>query len=428
VQSGKGAAGMIEKYDQMHILLDEMETAQYDVGGIRPMAVIKPESNEELSHWLSECSQQRARVNVWGSGLHQHIGGKIAQYDLVISTERLDKTVEFEPENLTITVQSGMKWNDVHQLLKDHRLFLPLHFAGCEMATCGGILAANLYGTFSHFFGAARDMVLGLNVALAHGDLVHFGGKTMKNVAGYDMVKLFIGSLGTIGLISDITFKLWPRPFGLLYSHLQCHSLDHCNTLLQVISRSALPIWDVTLSRRIDGKPLLHCTIQDFDNQTISAHKKFVQLPVKGFHVVHKDVDSLIDFFSTHGDWFVRDRDSLILKWVIPPAQVCPVLSRFEKDAIPVDIMGYPTRGILFTRIPLSDDASIKNTISKIMEWRRMTNNYQGSVIIWQAPIAIKEAMDAWDTLPMNLNWFQKMKSELDPRGVFAPGRFIGGI
>jgi glycolate oxidase FAD binding subunit len=321
-----------------------------------------------------------------------------------------------------------MLWSEVIQLAKNQGLFLPLHFTGCEKASCGGIVATNLYGTFSHFFGAARDMVLGLRVVLANGDLVHFGGRTMKNVAGYDMVKLFIGSMGTIGFISDITFKLWPLPYDLLYSRLQCQTLDQCNTLLQTIQRSALPVWDVTLSIRNGEEPVLHCTMQDFDNPTVSAHKKFIPFPLKGFHVVRKNIDTLMETFSKDDDWFTIDNNSLLLKWIIPPARVCHLLSRFEKDATFLDVRGYPTRGILFTRMPVSDDNEFKNVISKLMEWRRLANYFQGALIIWQSPVRIKEAVDVWDTLPMNLKWFQKTKFELDPHGVFVPGRFVGGI
>ena len=132
--------------------------------------------------------------------------------DVVMSLDRLDRIIEFDAANLCVTVEAGMKLAALQTTLAQKREILPLDPPADSKVTVGGLVAANLSGPSRLLYGTARDWVLGMRVALPGGERIHCGGKVIKNVSGYDMNKLFIGSLGTLGIITEVTFKLLPLP------------------------------------------------------------------------------------------------------------------------------------------------------------------------------------------------------------------------
>ena len=127
-----------------------------------------------------------------------------------MSTKRLNKVIEYEPADLTVTVESGIRLSDLQKELAVHRQYLPLNPPYADNCTIGGIVATNSSGPLRLRHGTARNLVLGLHVMLANGTVVKSGGKVVKNVAGYDLNKLYIGSYGTLGIITEVSLKLMP--------------------------------------------------------------------------------------------------------------------------------------------------------------------------------------------------------------------------
>ena len=140
------------------------------------------------------------------------LGNRPARVDAIVQLDRLDRIVEFDAANLCVTAEAGMRLAALQATLAQEKEILPLDPPADSKVTIGGLVAANQSGPTRLLYGTARDWVLGMRVVLPDGERVHCGGRVIKNVSGYDMNKLFIGSLGTLGIVTEVTFKLLPLP------------------------------------------------------------------------------------------------------------------------------------------------------------------------------------------------------------------------
>jgi glycolate oxidase FAD binding subunit len=172
----------------------------------------RPATPEDCAELLRVCALERHTVRIRGGGTKDHLGVR-RETDVTLETASLDGIVDHVPEDLTVTVRAGMPFAALQSALAKHGQLLPLdppHAA--RGATVGGIIAANSNGFWRYRYGSVRDLLLGVRAALPDGTIARAGGRVVKNVAGYDLNKLFIGSLGTLGVVVEATFKILPLP------------------------------------------------------------------------------------------------------------------------------------------------------------------------------------------------------------------------
>src|SRR5271169_244686 len=175
---------------------------------------IVPGSPEELAQHLAEANSRSQRIALIGNSTKARMGGPITPYDVAISTAGLNKILQYEPRDLTISVGAGISYCELSRVLAEQQQMIPLDPPFSERATIGGIVAANTSGPRRRLYGSARDMVIGMTFATLEGKLVRTGGMVVKNVAGLDMGKLMIGSFGTLAVITSLNFRLHPMPAG----------------------------------------------------------------------------------------------------------------------------------------------------------------------------------------------------------------------
>ncbi|MDQ6660866.1 MAG: FAD-binding oxidoreductase, partial [Chloroflexota bacterium] len=180
------------------------------VAGVRPQIVVEPGNEEEVSAVLAFADQEGLKVLVRGGGTQLGIGFPPRGGDILLSTLRLNQLVEHAPHDMTATVQAGLRLSDLQATLANTRQWLALDPAPGSAATIGGIMATNASGPRRLHYGGVRDQIIGIRVVLPDGTIAKGGGKVVKNVAGYDLSKLFTGSLGTLGVIVAATFRLYP--------------------------------------------------------------------------------------------------------------------------------------------------------------------------------------------------------------------------
>jgi glycolate oxidase FAD binding subunit len=179
---------------------------------------IVPGSAEELAECLADANARNRRITVCGNSTKDRMGGPISPSDVTISTRALNKVLQYNPRDLTISVGAGISYCELSGILAEHRQMIPLDppFAEgasiSERATIGGIVAANTSGPRRRLYGSARDMVIGMTFATLEGKLIRTGGMVVKNVAGLDMGKLMIGSFGTLAVMTSLNFRLHPMP------------------------------------------------------------------------------------------------------------------------------------------------------------------------------------------------------------------------
>jgi glycolate oxidase FAD binding subunit len=183
----------------------------FDLHGITPGSVIEPRTSAEAAAVLKLASENEWRVECAGAGTHVY-GNRRTRADIVITTRRMDAVVEYEPSDLVIGVQAGMPLQRLAATTKEHRQFLAQDPSANAHSTVGAMLAAARSGPLRYSQGTPRDHALGLEVVTGDGRVLKVGGRVVKNVAGYDIVRLIVGSAGTLGLITSAYLRLKPIP------------------------------------------------------------------------------------------------------------------------------------------------------------------------------------------------------------------------
>lgn len=176
--------------------------------------ILVPASPEELASQLADASVRQQSITIRGNSTKDRMGGPVAESDLTISTTALNRVLRYEPNDLTISVEAGLRWSELTRILAEHRQMIPLDPPFAADATVGGVLATNSSGPRRRLYGTARDMVIGVTFATLEGQLIRSGGMVVKNVAGLDMAKLMIGSFGTLAVLAVVNFRLHPAPHG----------------------------------------------------------------------------------------------------------------------------------------------------------------------------------------------------------------------
>ncbi len=184
----------------------------FAVDGQIPQCVAYPETSDALSRCAAALHEAGRAVIPAGNGTHLRLGRPPRAYDVALSTRRMRRVVAHEAADLTVTVEAGCTLAELNDVLASAGQILPLDPPHPERRTVGSIIATDAWGPWRLAHGKVRDLLIGVTVVLASGTVVRGGGRVVKNVAGYDLMKLFTGSFGTLGIVVEATFKVRPRP------------------------------------------------------------------------------------------------------------------------------------------------------------------------------------------------------------------------
>src|SRR5262245_24943859 len=194
-----------------NVWTDDVRLAAHTVDRRQPRVVVQPETTAQAADIIALAGRERFAMVPWGQGTQMHLGQTPERYDLALSLAKLTRVVDYDVANFTLIAEAGLPLCEVYRLTTPCQQFLPLGYAGTT-ASLGGLLVTNTSGVKRLRYGGVRDLVLGVRVALPDGAVAHFGGRVVKNVAGYDMSKLFIGSLGAFGVVLETTYRLAALP------------------------------------------------------------------------------------------------------------------------------------------------------------------------------------------------------------------------
>ena len=211
-RTGPYSAALAERWGGLIGRERVADGAEIAIYGRRPSLQVRPADVEQLGAVLALADSDRLAVCVAGGATKLGWGNRPDRFDLLVSTRDLCSTCAVDADDLTMTVGAGVTVGDARARARAMNRVLPLDSGRQALATIGGVTATGDQGARGAGYGRLRDLILGLRATLADGTPVAFGGRTMKNVAGYDMTKLFVGSFGVLGVITEITFRLLPRP------------------------------------------------------------------------------------------------------------------------------------------------------------------------------------------------------------------------
>jgi glycolate oxidase FAD binding subunit len=195
-----------------YVLTDLAELDLHQVDGLRPSAVVQPAEVAQVAEIMRFAAPEKLAVIPCGGCTKLRIGSPPARYDIALDLSRMNRVLAYDPRDLTLGVEPGVRIEDLLRVLGEQNQFLPLAVPFADRATVGGIVAANSSSPLRHFYGGVRDFCLGMEFVTGEGVISKSGGRVVKNVTGYDLHKLLIGSLGTLAVITRVNFRTFPLP------------------------------------------------------------------------------------------------------------------------------------------------------------------------------------------------------------------------
>jgi glycolate oxidase FAD binding subunit len=392
------------------------------VDGVQPSGVIAPATTQEVAEILRYCNAAGLAVIPRGGGTKLWLGDRTQKADFVLSTERLNQVIEHAAGDMTATVEAGCTIDKFQQTLKEHGQRLAADPMWPGESTVGGLLATAESGTLRIRYGAVRDLVLGLESVLADGSVIKAGGKVVKNVAGYDLTKLAIGSLGTLGVITRAVFRLHPIPVATATYSTTLPSASEANQLVLAILNSQLVYTGVQI--RATGADAFAVDIR-FEGIPESLQDQFLKL---------QKVAGAVAFSSAGEVWAARQElfdsatSSMICKCSVLPAQIGSLCDAIFQQAASVaasaTLVAQGT-GILEMRLDADGAAPLARTLHGL---RAHVDSLQGTLIVQWCPLSMKEGLDVWGPIGDALPLMNEIKKKFDPARILNPGRFVGAI
>ena len=408
------------------ITTEAAQLAEHSIDGVTPALICTPATAEQLAEAVKICSDAQATIVAWGGGAAMKLGNTPLSLNVVVKTSRLNRVIEHDHANLTTTVQSGITLNALQTALAPHKQFVSVDPPSPERSTIGGIVAANLNGPRRSSYGSVRDLVIGMKVILASGEVVRAGGKVVKNVAGYDMCKLFTGSLGTLGIITEVTLRVAPIPAhsatviagGTLAQAVDCTGqlirTKLLPTAVYLHNPNAAASWQVGVS--FDG---FAETVARQTNELMEMAQRL------GLTRELIDGERQNQYWQAIADLPVS-QDRLIYRLTVPRGALAQTISGLvawtkvePQSAICADV----AMGTLWLVVP-ADQAALELFPRLIA----LAQEQRGHAIIFAAPAQLKQGVDVWGPITPAHTLMRKIKQEFDPLGLFNPGRFIGGL
>ena len=427
-------------------VLTGVELSPYVLEGRTPAAAVFPGSVEEVSALLALASDEGIAVTPWGGGTKIAIGAPPKRLGLVLGLRRLNRLLEHEPGDLTATSQAGITLDALQGRLAARGQWLSLDPAFGEQATLGGILAANASGPRRHLYGTARDLLIGVTAVAADGAVVKGGGKVVKNVAGYDLPKLYIGSCGTLGIIVEATVKLRPRPDADRLVLTCFERLKDCGQAVRLVLTSdlipsAVDLLDGEALRGVGLAPGVEtggALLLGFDGmrEQVEWQCEEARRLLAGAGPVAQRV---LEAEARDAAWrSVRELGGRVfpeaaaqLRLAVLPSQVVEVIEHAgaaaQRAGLRAAFGAHAAVGIV-TAVLAGGSESAQPVIAALREWRELVRAAGGHAVLERAPLAVKEQVAVWDPPGAALRIMERIKTQLDPKGILNPGRFVGGI
>ena len=427
------------------------QTSAYAIEAHRPALVVQPETLAQAVAILQLAERDRLAVVPWGQGTQMHLGGIPQRYDLALSLAGLSRIVEYDVANLTLIAEAGVPLRQVYRASIPERQFLPLGFPG-TMASLGGLVVTNVSGVKRARYGSLRDLLLGVKVALPEGALVRYGGRVVKNVAGYDMNKLFIGSLGAFGVVLETSYRLAALPEDDRLLAVVFPTLAQGLAAAAAVQESQLQPSAITfLSPVAAATTNLPWAIQ--------GHEVVLLLNFDGVHeAVERQMRDSQTSCQQHGglDAALVEGEALLSLWDsqeqrrMAPDTAAPVRLQLRLGvlrqhlAAAIDTLTTPQSfcqqgvswhadyvyGQIFVHLPLHQPEA-EDVGNAVCHWltqlRTQLHEWQGYAVIEYAPAALRQQLDIWGATP-GAQLLRLYKDRFDPHAILNPGRYVAGL
>jgi FAD/FMN-containing dehydrogenases len=381
------------------------------------MRSLTPSTPEELAEGLAAAAAAGRRIRLGGAFSKSSMGGPISDADVCVSTQNLNRLRQYEPRDLTISVEAGMPWRELQNLLAENKQMLPLDPPFASQATVGGVVAANTSGPRRRQYGGVRDFVIGMTFATLEGKLIQTGGMVVKNVAGLDMGKLMIGSYGTLAAIATVNFKVIPAPARSLSFCRRFETVDEVfnardEILRSVLQPSAIDILNPAAAERIGQEGWLLLLRAGGNAALLDRYAR----ELSGFETIEGEAETAL--WQSIQEFTPAFLDDYPLGTVV---RVSSSLQQMKLLAgtLSVPLVARAGTGVGYAHFTKPEEAGEWASRSKGQEWK---------CVIDFAPESHKEYLMLWPDPGPELATMQRIKQMFDPNNLLNKGRLHGRI
>lgn len=411
------------------------------IDGAVPAAVVSPRSLDGLGAALSAANGAGLAVTPRGGGTMLGLGNPVKRLDAVVDMGAFSGVVEHNAADLTVVAQAGITLAALRERLAMQGQFLALDAPLPHRATIGGILASGAAGPLRWRYGSARDLVIGMQVMQPDGRLTRSGGRVVKNVSGYDMARLHAGAIGSLGIITEVAFKLTPMPRGETTFVGRFASAEQClSAALAVYDSDVMPLaltaYDsgararlgadasseraYSLAIRLGGRPR---ALKRMEGSTL------FRCLTSGGNVDRLDGAGAAALWEGLADlgWGEQAGGAAAMSVRIAtlPTKVLDVMAALSMTGAAAAVTAQPGYGTVNAHWGCGDEARLGEALSAARDVARAVG---GTLTVERAPLSLRAAADVWGYDGDSLDIMRRLKAQYDPNGVLNPNRYAGGI
>ncbi len=418
----------------------------YEIEEIRPQYEARPDDVAGIADALRFANRGEFSVVTWGGGTRIGLGNIPTRYDMALDVTGLDRIVDHTPGDLTATVEAGITVAALQEALGRHGQFLAVDPPLPDRATLGGTLAVGASGPLKWQYGSIRDTVIGMKVVQADGTVTKSGGQVVKNVSGFDMARMHIGALGTLGVIAEVSLKLTPRPAGEATVLAGFDRSGPCLDAALGLFRSgmmplALAVFDAQAERRMGTQGPGNTVAESGWRLAVrlGGRPRTLDRQVResraavGAGADVLDADEAAPLWRALADfgWNRATRPMLGFRANVTPSGVASLIEGIEgiehTDGLDPAVVAHPAHGTVLAS--WLGDGTVRAPIPGILDrmWD-LASQAGGHLVVEQAPLAARAGIDVWGGMGGPELVTRGLKSQFDPNGILNPGRSAGGI
>jgi glycolate oxidase FAD binding subunit len=440
-----------------HVVTDLEDLAARQVDHLRPSAIVRPADAAQTAEVVRFAAREKVALIPCGGGTKLGIGDPPERYELALDFSRMNRVLAYDPRDLTLGVEPGIPVENLLHTLSEQKQFLPLAAPFLDRATVGGVVAANSSSPLRHAYGGIRDYCLGMEFVTGDGVVSKAGGRVVKNVTGYDLHKLLIGSLGTLAVITRVNFRTFPLPpaqrtFVISFSDAErafsfCQAVVESTLTPQIVEvadpRAARLLFDGAAAADMEPQPWSVAITAAGQPTVVERHAKELGRMASAASAI--ELVPLTDTDNSSVLTRIREFSRLILdaspaaaifRIGILPAAVPSLLGRLSELAAQNHLnLATLTRasGIVFAAfLPQEANpaphADLARAAHKVFQSCGEPEISASAMLEW-CPLEVKRAVgDVWGTPRNDFALMQRVKNVFDPQNILSPGRFAGGI
>ncbi len=380
--------------------------------------IVAPATSDELCAAVHQAASRQQKMLVVGSGSKLSWGGLVAEPTLLVSTAKLDRLIDHAVGDLTVTVEAGISFQQLQQQLALAGQFLPLDPLFPDRSTIGGLIATADTGSLRHRYGGVRDLLLGISWVRADGVMAKAGGRVVKNVAGYDLMKLFTGSYGTLGILQQVTMRVYPLPVASGSVWVTGTALPDLIGQLgaSTLTPTALDLISAGLAQQLGL------------GEQMGILARFQTIP-ESIQVQSQKLAELATSLSLTSQTYTREPETEIWGQVRPTVMAKPITAKIGVRATAaVDILTNFSRqtgggGVVHLGSGIGLIGCDQPAV--LMPLRQQCEQAAGFLTILTAPVATKQQLEVWGYQGAAVQIMRQLRQQFDPQALFNPSKLF---